>query len=289
MAINVDTVYQRVLAVANKEQRGFITPLEFNLLANQAQMEIFEQYFYDLDQLQRLPGTTEIYADKIKNLREKTNLFQTYSPNRCELVNSAGWINLYDHMFKSEPKQRGDDLYRLGKVTVTYRSQGLNTGVEAEYIDRDKLTLHNSTKLLKRDGERPSRKHRYKTPTYSMFDYGGAMRLQIHPYPEKWYLDNNYTGSDTTFEGNDGNTRVYPDVIQIFYTRKPKKPNWAYVVANNKPLYNATLAVDFELHASEETELVYRILTLAGVAIEKPQLTQVGAQLTGAQIQQEKQ
>ena len=47
MAINVDTVYQRVLAVANKEQRGFITPLEFNLLANQAQMEIFEQYFYD--------------------------------------------------------------------------------------------------------------------------------------------------------------------------------------------------------------------------------------------------
>ena len=45
--ILVDTVYQRVLALANKEQRGYITPQEFNLLANQAQMEIFEQYFYD--------------------------------------------------------------------------------------------------------------------------------------------------------------------------------------------------------------------------------------------------
>ena len=41
--------------------------------------------------------------------------------------------------------------------------------------------------------------------------------------------------------------------------------------------------------SSEESELVYRILALAGVAIEKPQLTQTGAQLASAQIQQEKQ
>ena len=42
MAVSVDTVYQRVLAILNKEQRGYITPQEFNLFANQAQMEIFE-------------------------------------------------------------------------------------------------------------------------------------------------------------------------------------------------------------------------------------------------------
>ena len=46
MAVSVDTVYQRVLALANKEQRGYITPQEYNLLANQAQMSIFESYFY---------------------------------------------------------------------------------------------------------------------------------------------------------------------------------------------------------------------------------------------------
>ncbi len=46
MAVSVDTVYQRVLALANKEQRGYITPQEYNLLANQAQMAIFESYFY---------------------------------------------------------------------------------------------------------------------------------------------------------------------------------------------------------------------------------------------------
>ena len=45
--VKIDTVYQRVLALANKEQRGYITPQEFNLFANQAQMDIFEQYFYN--------------------------------------------------------------------------------------------------------------------------------------------------------------------------------------------------------------------------------------------------
>ena len=43
MAISVDTVYQKVLALANKEQRGYITPQEFNLYADHAQKEIFEQ------------------------------------------------------------------------------------------------------------------------------------------------------------------------------------------------------------------------------------------------------
>ena len=47
--VNIDTVYQTVQALANKEQRGYLTPQEFNLFANQAQSDIFEQYFYDLN------------------------------------------------------------------------------------------------------------------------------------------------------------------------------------------------------------------------------------------------
>jgi len=61
--VNIDTVYQRVLALANKEQRGYITPQEFNLFANQAQIEIFEQYFYDLNQSTKIPGNDYYFAD----------------------------------------------------------------------------------------------------------------------------------------------------------------------------------------------------------------------------------
>ena len=56
MAVSIDTVYQKVLALANKEQRGYITPQDFNLFASQAQLEIFEQYFYDLNQARKVQG-----------------------------------------------------------------------------------------------------------------------------------------------------------------------------------------------------------------------------------------
>lgn len=55
--VNIDRVYQKVLALANKEQRGYITPQEFNLFADYAQNEIFEQYFYDLEQFKRNPSS----------------------------------------------------------------------------------------------------------------------------------------------------------------------------------------------------------------------------------------
>ena len=70
MAVSVDTVYQKVLAFANKEQRGYITPQEFNLFADLAQMEIFEQYFYDEDQFERRLG-----SDVVELLDQKIQVF----------------------------------------------------------------------------------------------------------------------------------------------------------------------------------------------------------------------
>ena len=75
MAVNVDTIYQRVLAMANKEQRGYITPQEFNLFANQAQMEIFEQYFFDIATRGKAPGDTGEYSDILNVLYERIGIF----------------------------------------------------------------------------------------------------------------------------------------------------------------------------------------------------------------------
>ena len=74
--VNVDTVYQKVLALANKEQRGYITPQEFNLFADHAQMEIFEQYFYDSDQFKRRSGNDSEYHDMVDLIDEKLYFFK---------------------------------------------------------------------------------------------------------------------------------------------------------------------------------------------------------------------
>ena len=68
MAINVNTVYTTVLSILNKEQRGYITPEEFNKLGTQVQLEIFENYFEDLNQQLRVPQADSEYANRQKNI-----------------------------------------------------------------------------------------------------------------------------------------------------------------------------------------------------------------------------
>ena len=117
MAVSVDTVYQRVLALANKEQRGYITPQEFNLFANQAQMDIFEQYFYDLNQFLRMPGNDTTHADMVSMLEEKISVFE-----KAGVIQASTQAGLY-----GEDEQIFDlnsnisDLYRITNVR-TYRN-----------------------------------------------------------------------------------------------------------------------------------------------------------------------
>jgi len=78
MAINVNTVYQTVLLILNKEQRGYMTPLEFNKIGTQVQLEIFETYFESLNQQLRIPQTDVDYGDRIVSLDEKISLFKRF-------------------------------------------------------------------------------------------------------------------------------------------------------------------------------------------------------------------
>ena len=53
--MTIDEIYRTVRVVANKEQRGFLKPSEFNLLADRAQMEMFTQRYNNIKQAQLTP------------------------------------------------------------------------------------------------------------------------------------------------------------------------------------------------------------------------------------------
>ncbi len=248
--VNIDNIYQKVLVLANKEQRGYITPQEFNLFADQAQMEIFEQYFYDVNQFGRVPGNSTVYSDALTNLEEKISIFEVYD-KIVSVVNKWGDIILGDDI---------TDLYRLGMVRVDYNT-------EPRFRVAEQVQLHELNKY----GASPLGKSTKSRPVYTRYNTVGSRldRIKIYPYP--------------------GDIHDPSDRVLVSYLKNPLKPNWGYVVVNDKPLYNSTSSVDFELHASEESELVYRILTFTGIAIEKPQLAQVAVGLEQAKVQQEKQ
>jgi len=235
--INVDRIYQRVLTLANKEQRGYITPQEFNLFANQAQMDIFEQYFYDLNQFRRIPGNDTQHADMVDMLEEKISVFEVTAALGL-VPNPNGVAGNLDTL----PR-----FYRLSNV------RSGNTIMES--VSRRDFRMFPNSPLAAPTATRPI----YMVDTINSV-------IQI-------------AGDDTL------------TTADIDYIQSPRIANWTYVVVGEKALLNATSNdyQDFDLHPSEETELVLKILTLAGITLKDPNLFQAAASEDGKNIQQEKQ
>jgi len=242
MAVSIDTVYQKVLGILNKEQRGYVTAQEFNLFANQAQLDLFEQYFYDINQFSRMPGNSTEYSDMLNILNEKINVFET----TVEPTRTGSFFN--------EPT----DLYRLG--TVVYKNTTTNTfgvasteSIEAERINANEFLYINSSPLTKPKNVRP------------------------------------------VFVSNTSGIRVYGDneitdvaEVEFQYIKKPAKVEWKYQMVLGKALYDSTHSVNFELHPSEEVELVTKILELSGLLVKDYNLYNVANQEEIETIQQEK-
>jgi hypothetical protein len=81
MAININTVYKTVLSIMNKEQRGYLTPDEFNKIAKQVQLSLVDKSFYDLNKalVYKSRGVVnQGVADTTDNIQEKIDaLYKT--------------------------------------------------------------------------------------------------------------------------------------------------------------------------------------------------------------------
>ena len=232
MAVNVDTVYKTVLSILNKEQRGYVTPSEFNKVASQVQLEIFNEYFDNLSLLNKLTQPDIDYADKINLLDQKLAIFKK----------NATVTGTYPSGVVTVPT----DVRELGTVVYTNGSNN----VELQRIQRSELyNLNNS------DYTKPS------------------VNYPIYLYEK-------------------GTLIVYPDTIisgiSLNYLRKPVDPIWGFTVGTRgQYIYNsstysagppATGSRDFELHESEQTTIILRVLMYSGVIIQNPQIVQMAAQ-----------
>ena len=127
--VNVNTVYQTVLLILNQQQRGYITPDEFNKAGTQAQLTIFEGYASDLNQQYRLSQNDTEYSNRIKNIEQKLQFFQrTATP---VIIATTSSFNILDTTAPIDaPVVAGttDTLYRLG--SVFYKNQDLGQYVQ---------------------------------------------------------------------------------------------------------------------------------------------------------------
>ena len=264
MAINVNTVYQTVLLILNKEQRGYMTPTEFNSVATQVQLEIFEKYFDDLNQQLRIPQADTDYADRQENIDEKIAIFKTIgeavytSPTATLSYFKLPEEDIYgtEINFSSSSNQTGTSFYRLGNVLY-------NDEKVVQRLDRHDFYYVNMSKLTKPTAINP------------VYLYENQ---KIFVKPET--IINN---------------------IKIDFVRTPVNPRWGFGTGTlgqyqyNSSVYNPTEGANqnltgstqFELHPSEQTEVILKILLYAGIIIRDPQIVQAAAaQVQADQINQ---
>ena len=225
MAIDVNKVYRVVLTITNKEQRGYLTPDQFNRIARQAQLDIYEKTFYDYNRAVRKQAVGDFreYSDIASNVKDKIDIFAREA--NLSVSNTTGIGSIPSNL----------DLYRLMGVYNSLRT------IEFEEVRKEELPYLLSSKLNQ------------PTSAYPVY-YSEANTVRVFP-------------SD------------YGTSVTIDYLTLPQDPIWGYTTGGNGELvYSSGTSQDFEIHESDETDLVMKILAYTGIIIKDPTVIQSAAQ-----------
>ena len=304
----INAVRNTVLSVLNKNNYGYLSPSDFNLFAKQAQLDIFENYFYEYNyqiNKENARQSGDGYADITKGIEEAIDIFS---------VTEALAQNFESLYFAPSPTTTGSDYYLLNKVLI---QQGLldegtttaTVGGSVKLIDDQAdftvdinvgdtvavdnngvkyvivTLIDNATTLSTTGGAGTWNAIGLK---YSIFKKGSNLEEAEQVSHSKITMLSNsvYTAPTLTFPAyttEDINLTVYPDTIKAIgqvksqYIRYPKTPKWTYIdLLNGEPAFNASAAdyQDFEIPLDDEVNLVLKILQYAGISIREADVYQ---------------
>lgn len=303
------------MSIANKNNYGYITPSDFNLYAKQAQLDIFEDYFYQynswiIKQNARVSGSE--YADILKGLVEVIDSFSEtrglttsginlYNlPENYYLINK---INYYPNaVFSSTTTAAG--LNTLTDANATFTTTG--TVLPGQFVTNTSLTsvsagfgayvvsVDSETQLTLSNN--PFGSAATIGNSYTIVTTVGIREVERVSQNKIFYLNSSsLTSPNISYPAyvlgsanniSTGNTiTVYPATIigagKILsqYIRYPLDPNWSYSsLAGGEPVFDEGAAdyQDFELPDSDEPNLVNKILQYAGVSIRDKDIAVFG-------------
>lgn len=306
----INNVRNTVLAIINKNNYGYLSPQDFNLYAQQAQMDMFEDYFYQYNQYinrenVRQSGTG--YADIVKGLEEVIDSFSeevflaqtatnnnTFSlPADYYLVNKLFYypVLLTSSVTDATAVNQlidgvANPPFSNGAVTPPYpppQSIVINTDtlkqafvlnvINAGAINLSADIFQN---VLANEG-------------YSIYDANNITEVERVTQKKIFYLTSSTLSSPTTqfpsyvLGGN--NVSIYPTKINASgdikaqYIRYPKPPQWTFLsLTNGEPIFDQTSNTyqDFELPLSDEPGLVAKICQYVGIEIREAEVYQFG-------------
>lgn len=286
----INHVRNTVLTVLNKENRGFLTPEQFNLYAKHAQQLLFDQYFSEYSRLIALKNARRIskdQGDRLSVLRSNIDKFvvsEDYTP--CVTYTFACGSTASDDCSWSAydcdgnattidiaPGESESHTVKANPTsTTTGNRRGTETPTKTWHTKPDDLYSEMS---LIYNGKTVEYIPTYKKPYLEATSFAKPSDL----YPaysvsnEKWYM----------------NPVTLTDDMNLVYIRKPKDPKWTYTTVGENPVHNPSAIdfQDFELGPDDETKLVLEILKLSGLTIREADITQAASGIDQQQFQKE--
>ena len=145
----INSVRSTVLSIANKNNFGYISPADFNLYAKQAQLDLFEDYFYKYSiwqakQNARMSGSG--YADVLKSLEEVIDIFSlnanlTYGAGVYALPSDYYLMNVIKYGNKEVEKVSNSKILNLVNSNLTAPT----VNKPAYVMNGDAITVYPST------------------------------------------------------------------------------------------------------------------------------------------------
>tara|TARA_R100000030_G_scaffold4257_1_gene2973 strand:- start:744 stop:1496 length:753 start_codon:yes stop_codon:yes gene_type:complete len=247
MAISVNAVYRTVLSIMNKEGRGYLTPDQFNKIGAQVQLDLLEKSFFDYNRAMNRKKSF-VVNDEYGDLPRNIK-------EKIDILSKEATLSI-----SNGSSTLPVDLYRI--INITSGSRTINL----QEVKKSELSYINASKLTK-----PS------------LDY------------PVYYLES--SSSNTTNQETVSNVTINTNIkflpttltsAQIDYVKIPQQPKWSFTrTTNNAYEFQPGNAYDFELHKSEQVNLVIKILAHAGVIVKDPTLIQMAGNEENKKIQLE--
>jgi hypothetical protein len=299
----INSVRNTVLSVLNKNNYGYISPSDFNLFAQNAQMQIFEEYFDSYNKVinaenARMAGTD--YADLEQPMSEtietflRTDYLTKITANRFSSPSptTTGHYAYYilDVQCKPVVLATGNNTSvssgQLVNTTGAFLSKGivpgdvvtnLTTGLVSTVVSvLNNTTIQLASNIFLASGN-----------SYGIFSSASVVEAEKVSNGNIMLLNNsNLTAPSIQFPAYtlQGDViTMYPNSIQnkgqveCVYFRFPENPKWTYItLSSGEPVFDQSQPdyQDFELPQEDEYKLVTRILQYCGVSIRETEVTQ---------------
>ncbi len=318
----INSVRNTVLSILNKNNYGYISPSDFNLFAKQAQLDIFEDYFYQYNyQINKENGRSSGtgYADITKGYEEVINIFSETK----FLLHS-----LNNRFFTPSQITTNDDYYLLNKVLVYTRLlvSGTNDAVTLNSLEDTTAsfdssgvqvgdivgnTTTNQTAIVSNvtptilslvdDNGTPIDIFTIIGEDYSVYDDAIVNEAEKVTHSKITMLNNSLLTAPSTmypaYTQQEPTLSLFPasintiGAVQCQYIRYPFDPKWTYInLLGGEPSFDQSQLdyQDFELTISDEPTLVLKILQYAGMSIRELQAVAFGQGKEMQEAQDEK-